>query len=89
MAKLEPNGPTEKLIAELGISDIVHTSSGLSDEELAGLFASAEIACIPPSLYEVSRCPRWKPWPAVHQSWPAVPVRCPKFWDRTANAPTW
>src|SRR6201996_7577458 len=51
VAKLEPNGPTEKLIAELGISDIVHTSNGLSDAELARLFASAEIACIP-SLYE-------------------------------------
>ncbi len=51
VAKLEPNGPTEKLIAELGISDIVHTTSGLSDAELAALFASAEIACIP-SLYE-------------------------------------
>jgi len=51
VAKLEPNGPTEKLIAELGISDIVHTSSGLSDTELAQLFASAEIACVP-SLYE-------------------------------------
>jgi glycosyltransferase involved in cell wall biosynthesis len=51
VAKLEPNGPTEKLIAELGISDIVHISSGVSDAELADLFASAEIACIP-SLYE-------------------------------------
>jgi glycosyltransferase involved in cell wall biosynthesis len=51
VAKLEPNGPTEKLIAELGISDIVHISSGLSDTELADLLASAEIACIP-SLYE-------------------------------------
>jgi glycosyltransferase involved in cell wall biosynthesis len=51
VAKLEPNGPTEKLIAELGISDIVHISNGLSDAELADLFASAEIACIP-SLYE-------------------------------------
>jgi glycosyltransferase involved in cell wall biosynthesis len=51
VAKLEPNGPTEKLIAEFGISDIVHTSSGLSDAELARLFASSEIACIP-SLYE-------------------------------------
>lgn len=51
VAKLEPNGPTEKLIAELGISDIVHNSNGLSDAELAALFASAEIACIP-SLYE-------------------------------------
>ncbi len=51
VAKLEPNGPTEKLIAELGISDIVHTSHGLTDDELARLFASAEIACIP-SLYE-------------------------------------
>ena len=51
VAKLEPNGPTEKLIAELGISDIVHSSSGLSDSELAALLASAEVACIP-SLYE-------------------------------------
>jgi glycosyltransferase involved in cell wall biosynthesis len=51
ISKLEPNGPTEKLIAELGISDIVHISSGISDVELAGLLASAEVACIP-SLYE-------------------------------------
>jgi glycosyltransferase involved in cell wall biosynthesis len=51
VSKLEPNGPTEKLIAELGISDIVHSSSGISDIELADLLASAEVACIP-SLYE-------------------------------------
>jgi glycosyltransferase involved in cell wall biosynthesis len=51
VSKLEPNGPTEKLIAELGISDIVHSSSGLTDIELADLLASAEVACIP-SLYE-------------------------------------
>ena len=51
VSKLEPNGPTEKLIAELGISDIVHSSSGISDEELARLLSSAEVACIP-SLYE-------------------------------------
>ncbi|BDX29675.1 glycosyl transferase family 1 [Mycobacterium antarcticum] len=51
VSKLEPNGPTEKLIAELGISDIVHSSSGLSDRELADLLASSEVACIP-SLYE-------------------------------------
>jgi glycosyltransferase involved in cell wall biosynthesis len=51
ISKLDPNGPTEKLIAELGISDIVHISSGISDVELAELLASAEIACIP-SLYE-------------------------------------
>jgi len=51
VAKLEPNGPTEKLIAELGLSDIVTASSGLSDTELAELLASAQIACIP-SMYE-------------------------------------
>lgn len=51
VVKLEPNGPTEKLIAELGISDMVHTSADLSDSELAALLSSAEIACIP-SLYE-------------------------------------
>ncbi|WP_306364342.1 glycosyltransferase family 4 protein [Nocardia sp. CC227C] len=51
VAKLEPNGPTEKLIAELGLTDIVTAVSGLTDEELARLLSSAEIACIP-SLYE-------------------------------------
>ena len=51
VAKVEPHGPTHKLIAELGISDIVHITSGLTDAELAALFASAEVACIP-SLYE-------------------------------------
>src|SRR5262249_12504543 len=51
VAKVEPNGPTHKLIAELGISDIVRLTSGLPDEELAALFASAEVAGIP-SLYE-------------------------------------
>jgi glycosyltransferase involved in cell wall biosynthesis len=51
VARLETNGPTQKLIAELGIADIVHISSGLSDAELADLLASAEISCIP-SLYE-------------------------------------
>jgi glycosyltransferase involved in cell wall biosynthesis len=51
VAKVEPNGPTHKLIAELGISDIVHVASGLSDAGLAALLASAEVACIP-SLYE-------------------------------------
>ena len=51
VARLEADGPTEKLIAELGIGDIVRISSGLSDADLAALFSSAEIACIP-SLYE-------------------------------------
>ncbi|WP_063046205.1 glycosyltransferase family 4 protein [Nocardia pseudovaccinii] len=51
VAKLESNGPTEKLIAELGIADIVTATAGLSDQQLAELLASADIACIP-SLYE-------------------------------------
>ncbi len=51
VARLDSNGPTEKLIAELGISDIVHISTGLTDAALGELLASAEIACIP-SLYE-------------------------------------
>lgn len=51
VAKLEPNGPTEKLIAELGLSDIVHVAADLPDTAVAALLASAEIACVP-SLYE-------------------------------------
>ncbi|MCM6772693.1 glycosyltransferase family 4 protein [Nocardia sp. CDC159] len=51
VARLEPQGPTAKLIAELGLSDIVSVAGGLSDRDLAELLASAELACIP-SLYE-------------------------------------
>ncbi|MBK0866560.1 glycosyltransferase family 4 protein [Saccharopolyspora sp. HNM0986] len=46
-----PGGPTDRLIDELGIQDAVRTVSGISDEELAALLGSAEIACVP-SLYE-------------------------------------
>lgn len=51
VAKLAENGPTRKLIDQLAIGDVVRTVSGLEDEELADLFASAEVACVP-SLYE-------------------------------------
>jgi len=51
VAKLEPNGSTEKLIAELGLCDIVHVSAEVAETTVAELLASAEIACIP-SLYE-------------------------------------
>lgn len=51
VAKPVKGGATERLIDELGIGDIVHTVHGLTDEGLAELFGSAEIACVP-SLYE-------------------------------------
>ncbi len=51
VTRLTPGGPTERLISELAIGDIVHTVSGVSDAELAELLASAEVACVP-SLYE-------------------------------------
>ncbi|MCX2730386.1 glycosyltransferase family 4 protein [Saccharopolyspora sp. NFXS83] len=51
VASPTPGGPTDRLIDELGISGAVRTVSGISDEELAGLVGSAEIACVP-SLYE-------------------------------------
>ncbi|MET0821905.1 MAG: glycosyltransferase family 4 protein [Aeromicrobium sp.] len=51
VSHLEPGGATERRIAELGISDAVHVVSGISDDELAALLASAEVMCVP-SLYE-------------------------------------
>ncbi|MCA1227376.1 glycosyltransferase [Saccharopolyspora sp. 6M] len=51
VASPTPGGPTERLIDELDISGAVRTVSGISDEELAELVGSAEIACVP-SLYE-------------------------------------
>jgi glycosyltransferase involved in cell wall biosynthesis len=51
VSHLEPGGATERRIAELGLTDAVHVVSGVSDDELAALLASAEIMCVP-SLYE-------------------------------------
>lgn len=51
VAKPTPGGPTERLIDDLSISDAVRTVHGLSDEELAELVGTAELACVP-SLYE-------------------------------------
>lgn len=51
VSNLEPGGPTARRIAELGLQDAVHVVSGISDDELAALLASAEIMCVP-SLYE-------------------------------------
>src|SRR5580658_4911552 len=46
-----PNGPTEKLIGELSLGDSVRFVTGISDDKLAELAASSEIAVVP-SLYE-------------------------------------
>ena len=51
VAKPTPGGPTERVIDELGVGDAVRTVNGLSDDELAALFGSAEVACVP-SLHE-------------------------------------
>jgi glycosyltransferase involved in cell wall biosynthesis len=51
VSALEPGGPTERRIEELGLRDCVTVRSGLSDTELAALLASAEVMCVP-SLYE-------------------------------------
>lgn len=51
VSKLDPEGPTADLIDELAIADKVKLVSGLDDQQLADLLASAEVACVP-SLYE-------------------------------------
>ncbi|MHC3001490.1 glycosyltransferase family 4 protein [Gordonia sp. GN26] len=51
VSKLDPNGPSAKMIEDLAIGDRVSVVSGLEDSEIAELLASAEVACVP-SLYE-------------------------------------
>ncbi len=51
VGKPAPGGPTEKLIGELSLGDRVRFVTGISDEELAQLMASSELAVVP-SLYE-------------------------------------
>ena len=51
VSKLVQDGPTQRLLGDLSLTDKVQFVSGISDEELAELVASAEIAVVP-SLYE-------------------------------------
>jgi glycosyltransferase involved in cell wall biosynthesis len=51
VSKPVPGGPTERLVEELAIKDVVRFANGLSDVELADLMGSAEVMCVP-SLYE-------------------------------------
>jgi glycosyltransferase involved in cell wall biosynthesis len=51
VGKPASGGPTEKLIGELSLGDKVRFVTGISDEVLAELVASTEIAIVP-SLYE-------------------------------------
>jgi glycosyltransferase involved in cell wall biosynthesis len=51
VSKLVPDGPTQRLLGELSLTGKVAFVSGISDEELAELVGTAEIAVVP-SLYE-------------------------------------
>ena len=51
ISRPKPGGQTERLIDRLAIADSVRFVNGISDEELAAVVGSAEIACVP-SLYE-------------------------------------
>ncbi|MGC2169595.1 MAG: glycosyltransferase family 4 protein, partial [Acidimicrobiales bacterium] len=51
IGKPQPKGRVARALDRLGLSDIVTTISGVSDEELARLYGGAEVAIVP-SLYE-------------------------------------
>ncbi|NVI87645.1 glycosyltransferase family 4 protein [Actinomadura sp. BRA 177] len=51
VSKPQKDGPTDKLVRELALGDRVKFVSGISDDELGELLASAEIAVVP-SRYE-------------------------------------
>ena len=51
VSKPKPGGQTEQIVERLAIGDSVRFVHGLSDEELAAVVGSAEVACVP-SLYE-------------------------------------
>jgi len=51
VGKPNPGGPVARAVADLNLTDVVRFVSGLTDEGIAALLASAEIAVVP-SLYE-------------------------------------
>ena len=88
-SKLEPNGPTEKLIAELGISDIVHSSQRACPTTNWPPCWRRPRSLAFLRFTKASRCRRWRRWPAARRSWPAARARCPRCWAPTVNAPDW
>jgi glycosyltransferase involved in cell wall biosynthesis len=51
VGKRKEEGETDRTLDRLGLRDVVRFVSGISDDELAQLVNSAEVACVP-SLYE-------------------------------------
>jgi glycosyltransferase involved in cell wall biosynthesis len=51
VGKPNPDGPVAKAVKDLGLTDVVRFVAGLTDDGIAELLASAEIAVVP-SLYE-------------------------------------
>jgi glycosyltransferase involved in cell wall biosynthesis len=51
IGKPREGGRVQKTIERLGLEDVVRCASGMSDDELAGLYAEAQVAVVP-SLYE-------------------------------------
>jgi glycosyltransferase involved in cell wall biosynthesis len=51
VGKPNPDGPVSRAVTDLGLTDVVRFVSGLSNDSIAELLASAEIAVVP-SLYE-------------------------------------
>ncbi len=51
IGKPQPRGRVARALERLGLTDIVTTVTGVSDEELARLYGEAEVAVVP-SLYE-------------------------------------
>lgn len=51
VSRIDPKSATARRIEDLGLADAVTLHSGLSDDELAALLASAEVMAVP-SLYE-------------------------------------
>lgn len=51
VGKLQQGGPTQKLLGELGLTEVVQFVSGISNDEMADLYRSATMV-VCPSLYE-------------------------------------
>lgn len=51
VSRIDPKSATARRIEDLGLTDAVTLHSGMSDDELAALLASAEVMAVP-SLYE-------------------------------------
>ena len=78
-------GRVDKAIARLGLSDVVHCVSGISDDAAGPPVRARPRSPSCPRCTRGSPCRPSRRWPAAWPWWPPRAARCPRSWAPTGR----